>query len=116
MVKEDIMQTERKSRRILVAAILVLALGFLAGGADQAAAKVVVRAKVGPVTVKVGSGHSCCTTTYVRRSHRRCGNHARTVVVSRPRPVRREAVWMPGHFKVNRCGYRKWVPGHWRLV
>ena len=29
------------------------------------------------------------------------------------RPRRHGAVWIPGHWKYGRRGYR-WVPGHWR--
>lgn len=109
------MKTEQNSRRILVAAALVL--GFLVGGSGQASAKVIVRAKMGPVSVKVGGGgHGYYTDTHVRRSHRGCRTCSQTVVVRKQRPCHREAVWVPGHFKVNRYGYRKWVEGHWRLI
>jgi hypothetical protein len=28
-------------------------------------------------------------------------------------PVRRGAIWVPGHWQGGRRGYR-WIPGHWR--
>jgi len=117
MMKEEVMRTEQKSRRILVAAALVLALGFMVGGAQQASAKVIVRAKMGPVSVKVGGGgHGYYQSNHVGRSHRGCRTCSQTVVVRQQRPCRREAVWVPGHYKVTQCGYRKWVEGRWRLI
>jgi len=108
------MKTRRTSNAMLKAATLVLVLGFMVTGASQASAKVVVRAKVGPVTVKVGQkGHNC------GRSYRGCSHRpyrTRTVVVREPRSCRSEAVWVPGHWKVKWNGRRKWVPGHWRLI
>lgn len=111
------MKSRRASRRMLMAVTLVLALGFMVAGANQAAAKVVVRAKVGPVYVKVGGNnyrHHGPRVVYTRpyRPARACG----TTVVVEPRPYRTEAVWVPGHWKVKWNGRRKWVPGHWALI
>ncbi len=112
------MKTARASKSILKVAVLVLVLGFMVTSATQAAAGVVIRAKVGPVTVKVGPrGHGCCGPVYVHHTYRHRRTCRRTtVVVERPYRCGPEAVWVPGHYKVKWNGRRKWVPGHWRLI
>ncbi len=111
------MKTARARQSILKAAVLVLVLGFMVTGATQAAASVVVRAKVGPVSVRVGNqGRSCCGPVYVHKTYRHRRSCRRTVVVARPAYCGAEAVWVPGHYKVKWNGRRKWVPGHWRLI
>ncbi len=112
------MKTARAGKSILKVAVLVLVLGFMVTSATQATAGVVIRAKVGPVTVKVGhQGRRSCGPVYVHHTYRHRRSCRRTtVVVERPVYYGAEAVWVPGHYKVKWNGRRKWVPGHWRLI
>lgn len=122
------MFTEKKSRTAharrfatLFGAALSLTL-LLVLAAPQAQAGLVVRADLGPVTVRVDSGHgpslpgsgwmvvrdgSCCAAA------RDFGRQV-VVVSDGHRRHHRHMVWVPGHFTAKRHGCRNWVPGHWK--
>ncbi len=114
------MKTRRIGRDgILKGAVLVLALSFLMVAATQVGAAVVVRAKVGPVSVRIGQtgwnyGHGGSSHVYRVNRHRR--SHRAVVVVERDRRYRSEVVWVPGHYVIKRNGHRKWVRAHWKLI
>ncbi len=106
--------TERN--RVLKGVVFTLALGFLMLATAQVQASVVVRAKVGPVSVRVGNagwnyGHGGSAHVYRVSRHRR--GPGVTVIVARPRYRNRDTVWVPGHYVIKRNGHRKWVRGHY---
>lgn len=123
------MFTEKNSHKahdrrsaVLITAAFSLALLFMVV-ASQAQAGLVIRADLGPVTVRVGSGYgpvlphgggwavvkdrSCCD------SARHYGGQV-VVVSERHRRHHQHMVWVPGHYTAKRHGCRNWVPGRWQ--
>ncbi len=107
------------SNSVLKGAVIILALSFLMMATTEAGASIVVRAKAGPVSVRIGNaglthGHGGPAHVY-RVSRNRRGSGA-IVMIEQPCRCRRDVVWVPGHFVTKRHGHRKWVRGHWRGI
>lgn len=107
---------------IKAAAALSLTLALLAA-APQAKAGLVIRADLGPVTVRVNDGRCAPALPagdWVVARDRSCCSAARAyggqvVLVSGHRHRHHQhMVWVPGHLTAKHRGCRTWVPGHWQ--
>ncbi|MGD9547954.1 MAG: hypothetical protein AB7V45_10475 [Candidatus Krumholzibacteriia bacterium] len=103
------------ARKALLSLLIMACLVILPA---TASAGVLVKARVGPVTVRVGDRPQV-------RILSSCGAPRRTVVVDRCGTVvvephrhrhHRDRAWIPGHYKIDRHGCRSWVPGHWKRI
>ena len=104
------------ARKALLPVLILAALTILPA---VATAGVMVKAKMGPVTIRVGDQPQVRVLTS-------CGAPRGTVVVDRcgtalVMPQRhghghRDRVWIPAHYKIDRHGCRSWVPGHWKRI